>query len=286
MLHPAKVLTSIYWNARISLRLFLGLKKRKPASSVLFEGSEVAFERYSRVCRFYLAHIHKAEILNAHVCEVGCGDCLASADMLLSLGAAHVDLIETLPILVDQRQEEILKKCAEHDALPNRNVVLGPTGAIDQTRISIIPQYLENVEGRDKYKLILSFDVLEHVEDIAGFFGNCHRLLLPGGLMIHKIDLSGHGLLEDPLPPLDFQTYSDFLYGMMYSKYRRATRRLQGAILDSIRSAGFTVEEIGVLRAADVDYVEALRPRLRKPIREKPADELKVLDWYLVARKA
>jgi SAM-dependent methyltransferase len=238
------------------------------------------------VCHFYLGRLDQAEIEGAQVCEVGCGDCLASADMLLGLGALHVDLIETLPILVNPTQKDVLERCAEARDLPNKNEVLDGRGEIDKTRISITPKYLEDVEGNERYRLMLSYDVLEHVEDVGGFFHNCHRLLLPGGRMIHKIDLSGHGFLEDPLPPLDFQTYSDWLYGLMYSKYRRATRRLQGEYIDLMRSAGFMIEEVGILRAADIDYVERLRPQLRKPIREKQVEELKFLDWYVTARKA
>ena len=286
MLHPAKVFAAIYWNTRISLRLFLGLKKSKPTYSVLHEETAFALARYRSICLFYLAHLNKAEILDAPVCEVGCGDCLASADMLLGLGASHVDLIETMPILVNPRQKEVLQKCAEAGDLPNKNTILASDGTFDKTKISVIPHYLEGVEGENKYKLMLSHDVLEHVEDFSGFFKNCHRLLLPGGLMIHKIDLSGHSLLEDPVPPLDFQTYSDFIFGLMYSKYRRATRRLQGEYLDLIRSTGFIIEDVGILRAADTDYIEQIRPQLRKPIRDKPADELKALDWYVAARKA
>ena len=88
------------------------------------------------------------------------------------------------------------------------------------------------------------------------------------------------------MPPLDFQTYPDWLYRLMYPKYRAATRNLQSVYLDLIRQVGFTVEEVGILRATDFDYIERLRPQLRKPIRGKSAEELKVLDWYVVARKS
>jgi len=103
--------------------------------------------------------------------------------------------------------------------------------------------------------------------------------------MLHKIDLSGHEFFEDPLPPLDFQTYPDWLYGLMFPKYRRATRRLQDEYLHSMKDTGFQIIETGCLRQADADYVGRIRPLLRRKIRGNSDEELGVLDWYVVAAR-
>jgi SAM-dependent methyltransferase len=285
ILHPTRVAGSLYWNNRRALRIFLGIK-RPTVNSVLSDGVESAFTRYLRVCLFYHGHLGRAgDISGQTVCEIGCGNCLASADLLLGMGASHVDLIETLPIVVDEVQKEVLEKFSSYQGLPNRNEILGRDGKIDGKKATVVPQYLEHIEDADKYQVMLSYDVLEHVSDVAGFFRNCRRLLHPGGIMIHKIDLSGHQFFEDPLPPLDFQTYPDWLYKLMNLKRGYAMRRLQGEFLDAIRRMGFSVEEVGILRAADEDYVELVRPKLRSQIRRASTQELKVLDWYVIARK-
>jgi cyclopropane fatty-acyl-phospholipid synthase-like methyltransferase len=284
MKHPDKVWTSIYWNSRLTLQKLMR-RKPKRGSSVLGNGVDFAASHYLDICRFYLKHLGNAEIAGNRVCEIGGGDSLASADMLLALGATHVDLIETATITADATQREVLRRCAEAGDLPNRNNVLDASGEIDPAKVTVIPKYLEEIAGDARYSVMVSYDVLEHVEDVQGFFLNCHRLLLPGGVMLHKIDLSGHSFLEDPIPPLDFQTYPDWLYNLMYSKYRRATRNLQGQFLDVIRSLGFTIEEIGILRGADAAYIEELRPYLRSQLRDKPVEELEALDWYVRARK-
>ena len=262
VLHPAIVSRALYWNSRKALRSYLGIQ-RPVVSSVLSAGTDSAFIRYEKVCRFYYDRLGKAANLSRQTaCEIGCGDCLASADMLLGFGAGHVDLIETLPIAVDDAQRQVLAKFIGYEKFPNRNEVLGADGNLDLRKITVIPQFLEHVEGAEKYDVMLSYDVLEHVADVVGFFRNCQRLLHPGGIMIHKIDLSGHEFFEDPLPPLDFQTYPDWLYRLMNPRIGFPTRRLQGEFLKIIQELGFVVEDVGILRGADEAYIEALRPRL------------------------
>jgi cyclopropane fatty-acyl-phospholipid synthase-like methyltransferase len=283
MLHPDKVWTSIYWNSRLSLQKLMGRNPRR-RSSVLSGGVAAASSHYLDICRFYLKHLDPAKVAGSHVCEVGGGDSLASADMLLGMGATRVDLIESMPITIDETQRAVMQKCAEADDVPNRNTLLDASG-IDAAKVSVIPKYLEAIEGDARYTVMVSYDVLEHVEDVEGFFFNCHRLLVPEGIMLHKIDLSGHSFLEDPMPPLDFQTYPDWLYDLMYSKYRRATRRLQGDFVEVIHSLGFRIEDMGIIRGADLEYIEQIRPYLRKSIRGKSPGELQALDWYVLARK-
>ena len=287
MLHPDQVTQGLYWGIRQSIRAGLGIKKRKPEGSVLDAGIDVATARYQRVCSFYLEHLDTAtEVKGGHVCEIGCGDCLASADLFLNLGARHVSLIEHLPTVTGDAQRAVLERCSRANGFGGMPLVLTAAGALDEGRVTKIAAYLEDIRESTEYDLMVSFDVLEHVEDVESFFGNCHRMLRAGGRMLHKIDLSGHGVFEDPLPPLDFQTYPDWLYALIYPKYRRATRRTRDEYLEAMRGAGFVVEEVGYLTEAQAPYVEELRPRLRRPLREMSWDQLKALDWFVKARKA
>lgn len=43
-----------------------------------------------------------------------------------------------------------------------------------------------------------------------------------GTAHVQKFDFSGHEFPEDPIPPLDFQTYPDWLFNLIVPKYRRA----------------------------------------------------------------
>ena len=103
--------------------------------------------------------------------------------------------------------------------------------------------------------------------------------------MIHKFDLSGHGLLEDPIPPLDFQTYPDWLYGLMYPKYSRAVRNTINVFQNEIQRLNFKNIRIQAITRAETAYIDRLRPRLRKEITHLSLDELSILDVVVTASK-
>lgn len=104
--------------------------------------------------------------------------------------------------------------------------------------------------------------------------------------MVHKFDLSGHGLLEDPLPPLDFQTYPDWMYRLMYPKYGRAVRHFVDEFFFEIQRQGFLDMHISPLRTADDHYLTDLWPRLRPAAKLRPRKEVALLDLIVSARKA
>jgi cyclopropane fatty-acyl-phospholipid synthase-like methyltransferase len=133
--------------------------------------------------------------------------------------------------------------------------------------------------------LVYSFGVLEHVEDLDAFFSCCRRTLKLGGLSLHKFDLSGHEFFEEPMPPLDFQTYPRWLYRVMFPRYRRAVGNFADLFFDPISKIGFEILGIVPLRVADPHYLREIRPRLRKEAQLKSDGILELLDLVVVARK-
>jgi hypothetical protein len=75
----------------------------------------------------------------------------------------------------------------------------------------------------------------------------CFNLMKPGARMVHVTDLGGYGFFDDPMPPLDFQVYPDWLYSLMCPKYGRATRRPIGEYVASARAAGFQKVEVRII---------------------------------------
>jgi hypothetical protein len=76
---------------------------------------------------------------------------------------------------------------------PEKFVSLSPVGAEGLT----LPE--------SSLDLIFSFSVLEHVKDPEGVIRNMFRMLKPGGIVVHGIDLRDH---SDFSKPLDFLKYS------------------------------------------------------------------------------
>ena len=61
------------------------------------------------------------------------------------------------------------------------------------------------VEADETFDLIISTQVAEHAMDPAIYFGECYRLLKPGG----KLILSTHGIWEEHGSPYDFQRWTE-----------------------------------------------------------------------------
>lgn len=287
MLHKKRVLNSIYHACRGRLRKGLGLAPRKRPPPVLSQDLEHVLERHGWILRSIEKHSPPGlDLKGKKVCEVGAGDCLASSSHFLARGATHVDIIEVHPPVVIEKQVEVLKRLqADGHAIDLSMIQTGDTPRLDEKRVSYHRCYMEQFQSVDAHQFIFSFSVVEHVEDLAGFYASCFRTLHPGGWMLHMVDLGGHEAFEDPLPPLDFQVYPIWLFTCMYPKYRRATRRFLNEHLDAIRTPGFVIEKVTPTRVADEEYLDRLWPHLRKEARMRPREELGVVEFAVLARK-
>ena len=285
MLHKKRVLRALKGNLIRQLRILSGIKAR-PKAPVLGQPIENIVARHMKLCGQLQSLLPPDLSLQDTVaCEAGPGDCLATASLLLGLGAKHVDLVEHQPPVVNKKQIKSLEM-VKANGFPLALDIIGRDGTLDPNKVTYYREFMENYRAEDKYSLIYSFNVMEHVEDIVGFLASCYRALKPGGLILHMIDLGGHGEFEDPLPPLDFQTYSDWLYSMMYPLYERATRRFVSEYMEAVRQTGFTGQVLHKLRIAEPDYFKNIQPRLRATARRVPSDELAVIEFALVAKKS
>lgn len=286
MLHKKRVLRALKGNFIRQLRILSGIKAR-PKAPVLSQPIENIVERHTKLCSQLKSLLPRDFVLkDTIVCEAGPGDCLATASLIIGLGATHVDLVEHQPPVVNDKQIRSLELVKANGFPIALDIIRGGANpTLDPDKISYHLKFMENFLVEEKYSLIYSFNVMEHVEDIAGFLASCYRALKPGGLIMHMIDLGGHGEFEDPLPPLDFQTYPDWLYSMMYPLYERATRRFVSEYMEAVKQTGFTDPVLHKLRVAEPDYFKNIQPKLRATARRIPADELAVIEFAVVAKK-
>jgi len=285
--HPRQTVRALYYGMRWRARRLLGVKD-KPNTHVIASGVDKAMERHGRVCRTLLRAIEDSSFLEgAIVAEVGCGDCLAAADMMLGLGAKHIHLVDYYPIHVNGVQAEILNRLSADTTLPNRANLLtaDPKPRLRPDKATAHTGLLEEVGIPEPVDLVYSFDVLEHVEDLDGFFRWCGRMAKPGSYQIHKFDLSGHEFFEDPIPPLDFQTIPTWLFNLIFPKFRRAAGHFADEIFQALAAHGFEIVDIKVLRQAEIDYLERIWPDLRPEAKRRPLNILALLDVVVCARK-
>lgn len=284
--HPDRVFQALYYGTRWRLNRLLK-STEKPHSAVSNIGFDVTTKRFKRICETILQHLAEANSLEGSVAaEIGCGDCLAAADMMLGLGARHIHLIEYCPIKVTEFHRETLKPLIDDSRLPNRGWILDAESLqLNPARATAHQGLLENVGIPELVDLVYSFDVVEHVEDLDGFFACCSKMLRPGGVSFHKFDLSGHEYFEDPLPPLDFQTYPTWLFNLIFPKYRRAVGNFADTIMKAMTDQGLEIIEVVPIRKADPAYLDAIWPRLRKEARLRSREIVSLLDVIVIAQK-
>jgi len=283
--HVREATRTLYNGLRRHLKMLLRLPA-KPEAPVVGGPMETAVARYREICTKLLAELGPNPVLTDKVmCEAGAGDGLAVAALLISLGARKVHLVELNPPVVSQRQVEILEQ------LQKQGLPLRPDAVLESQPLRLKDAvvyhqcFMEQMETVAAFELIFSNSVLEHVEDVNTFFGRCFRSLKPGGRMVHCIDLGGHGSFEDPMPPLEFQIYPDWLFWLMCPPFNRATRRAVGEYVQFAKSVGFTNVVVKPTRLADPDYFEAVWPRMNRRIRRAGKAEAAVVEFILIADK-
>jgi SAM-dependent methyltransferase len=285
--HLGPLLKSAYYGNRWRLKQALGIRD-KPRTDVLNSGMDAAVSRYRRICRTLLENLpDRHGIKDGVVSEIGCGDCLAAADMMLGLGARHVHLVESIPMILREDHRQALEPLIGDPSLPNRGEVLaeGDLLQLNPDRVTVHEGRLENIRLPEAVDFLYSFDVLEHVDDLEGFFAYCGEVVRPDGLMMHKFDLSGHGLFEDPMPPLDFQTLPTWLFELVFPKFNRAAGNFADQFLAVMEKHGFTDLQVIPIRVAEPDYLEEIWPYLRAEARMRSREIVGLLDLVVIARK-
>lgn len=244
-------------------------------------------ETYRGIIDHYLAH--GVSFAGKAVIEAGCGRQFFTALHMLAAGAAKVILAE--PKLRFSR--EMLRAHLE----PFNRVFrqgMDPIGEEDAaSRIEAFRDLSQIPADRNgSADHVCSYTVLEHVPDLPGFFRDSFRLLKPGAMAYHHVDLSDH----------TYQIMARFgathslagrraLYHLRYSERAFAVlndpkcwmnRRLLPEYLDMVREAGFTVES---LVPDPYDGPVVIHPSLMERCSDKDPSRFKLLNFSLTLRK-
>lgn len=216
------------------------------------------------------------------ILEYGPGDTLGVAVILFAYGASSVHCVDRFPLSAASPHSlnvyrSLLAQFEAKDRARAASLFKtagDPASGFSETgvRYSITPHGLSGESN--KYDIIISRAVLEHVNDLDGTFGDVARALKRGGTSLHKVDLSSHGL--DRNHPFDFLTWPEWAYRLMYSHKGlpnrwRVNHYQKAAIRAGLSASGIqptdTIDAKVVSRIAD-----ALPPRLADTPRE-------VLGW-------
>jgi hypothetical protein len=225
------------------------------------------------------------------VLEYGPGDLPAVALLMVAHGAESVVCVDRFPLM--QLTEKNL--AAINDLLSSLGAVerqraescflrAGDPAAgfnPDRIRYRIYPSGLSGL--RDEIDLVFSRAVLEHVNDLPATFADMHAAMKRDAIAIHQVDLKSHGLHQ--ANPLDFLTWPDHLWRLMYSHKGVPNRLRVNSYRQILAQTGFNVISIEPTLLADPADVRAVRPALASPFRQVSDKDMRWLGFWLICGK-
>jgi SAM-dependent methyltransferase len=222
------------------------------------------------------------------VLEYGPGDALGVALRLYAHGAASVHAVDHFPLhRITPRTAAIYR--AILDSLDGEARARGerafvepgnPLSGFDPSAIEyrVTPHGLARRPG--EYDLVLSRSVLALVGRLDATIADIASALKPGGVSIHKVDLSSHGL--DREHKFDFLTWPSSLYRLMYSRKGRPNRWRVDRYQALAAGAGLRVRKLSPTGRIADDELAFIAPRVDPMFRALPPDELAWLGFWMV----
>jgi hypothetical protein len=251
------------------------------------------------------------------ILEAGTGDNFGLALTFLAAGARRVVTIDKFYSKRDPEQQRRIYQAMRERLEPgararfDRAIDLGAGIKTNDDVLRYI--YGIGIEEADRilpgerFDFVISKGALQDVPTIDRAFAVMDDFLVPGGWMMHKIDLSDQGMFSrNGQHPLMYLTIPDSIYGWMSTHSGKANRRLRSYYEGQLRDRDYDVRVLatrilgreGELRPhkarlePGVDYtpserarVAAIRPKLLPRYRGLPEEELLTSGIMLLGRK-
>lgn len=150
--------------------------------------------------------------------ELGPGNSYVTAYNMLANGARKVVLLDKFPRQLNaSRQKNFFKK--EIDYIQKKyglkNLPFVKKESINKEYIEVIKGDITNTIFKQKFDLVYSVSVLEHVKNIEAVAGKLNEILKENALAYHLIDMRDH---YNFLTPFLFYKYSNFVWEKYLTK--------------------------------------------------------------------
>jgi SAM-dependent methyltransferase len=235
-------------------------------------------------------------IRDRQILEIGSGQNACLGLLFLALGAKRVANVEIdrYGFVDDPRLYRLLARRASRNGIPMAWPPEGlreHTGPIepDPARLALhlgcsgvaVP------EDDRTFDVVLSLAVLEHVrrDDMPGLARESYRVLRPGGISYHRIDLVDHYTRRTE--PFRFLRWSETEYRWMYGHRGSSSNRLRMDDYERIfREAGFRdVRFEDVRRHVNEVEFERWRRTFHPDFRDRPSSMLRAHECLLIVRR-
>jgi SAM-dependent methyltransferase len=127
-----------------------------------------------------------AALAGKRVLVFGYGGNFAIGAELLKAGASHVTLLDRFAPPDNRRNRELVQIYPDYFFLQNGQV--HPVDAF----ITLIHDDVKNVKVGEKFDVVLSSSVYEHLDDVDGLTAALASFTAPNGIQVHFVDLHDH----------------------------------------------------------------------------------------------
>jgi SAM-dependent methyltransferase len=259
------------------------------------------------------------DLCGARIFELGFGDNIGVAMKFIGAGAAHVTCLDKFYARRDATHErQIYESLRQVSAGEERRrldaaVSLAHGVVTNKDRIECIygvdVQDAEGVRHGEPFDLVVSRAVLQEIFEPDAAVQAMDQLLKPGGLMLHKIDLSDMGMFaEYGRHPLTFLTIPERIYRLMADGSGKPNRKRMSDYRGLFEGLGYATRILvtGIIGTGGrgdltphrecitlgVDYTEntqslvrEIRPKLASRFKSMSDEELLVDGIFVIARK-
>jgi SAM-dependent methyltransferase len=235
------------------------------------------------------------DFIQKKILEIGPGQDLGTGIIYMAKGAASYTAVDRFKLLVPntlfyKKMQEIIGK--DNESMKNLIEIISVATAdknnkeIKVNNFKYLNVYSENMSEKldEKFDLIVSQAVLEHIDDSGKAFEQMYRLLDEGGVICHEIDLKSHTSIIRELDPLNLLRFGKTIYGLI--RFKGSPNRLRiNDYIDIAKKTGFKNIKIEPLKTLEEDKAEKMKKYFAKPFRFQKARDLKILSAILTANK-
>ena len=192
------------------------------------------------------AELNKKYLNNKVFLEIAPGDNFSGPIAAVLLGAKKAIGIDAYDYTEFKHNSAIVENhcsCVNIDAA-RRNRILQDLKSFSKESPSkffcYFAPYQPNDIFDDSLDVIMSLSTMEHVQKPEQLYQNCYNWLKPGGIMIHKIDFSAHGMCKDWFGHL---LLPELLFKIASGKKTFMNRWTEKQHIEACINAGFSLQK-------------------------------------------
>jgi SAM-dependent methyltransferase len=239
------VCVEVVKNAAMSLPAVRRRRLKRPRAEV---PDVSAVDRYAFALLRLLEKVG-VTVAGKRVAEIGPGDHLASGLVFLAAGATSYTTIDRFPA---DYSGEYAKQWYERVRLewPARLPKIPWPAYLDRfpslENVETIPSAIERLHYvGERFDIVCSFQVGEHVSDISAFAAKTGELIAPDGVAVHLIDFGPHGPWGRYDDPTLFLRFPGWLWRLMGSARGIPNRKRPHEFEAAFQTAELEVRQVG-----------------------------------------